>query len=569
MMSPLCKIMTARWPLALPMVLLATALSACGTHGGSDAASASDTDAANVSDTASARTPEAYCEAFYSRAAPLHDEYATTGSDDVITGLLEAVTAPGRLSTVFADMAHHAPGDIDTDTEAVRDAFKKVQDSVASFASSPLDGIIGGTIAGAAAADSLNRVSAYLQSHCPLDSAIARKYVKSTGSTSTTDEPSPSGESPAAGTQLAAPAGDGAFSVVTNIKGDGFTVVRDVVDFNTSEDSSTVTTYAASGDELAEIPAGSLVGDCQAVDVVRADGKRVILTISSTTEPAEGVKAASGSSEMDAWDAATGDQLWTAHLADEPKQCDRVNGSGDGLIGFAATPDGKWGLLDGSIVIDLATGATHTSDKELHVAGNVLVIRAEYSPLNSSAFDPETVSKIGTFDSFAFYGYPDIAPTGFLETDSDGSSPPAGSSEDGSVVFGVDDGRIIAYGVPAMTVLWRSPKAFNPYLFGEAGGVLLTTSQDEDSKLVAFDVQTGKHLWSQVVGDICGFTASQLLMVVNGQLATLDTKTGKQLSYDADTSDCPDLRAGGIGVQSGSEDPTQEHGVTITQVLEP
>lgn len=555
-----------RGALALAL-LFGLGLSSCG----------SSAEGGGASSNASTHTPEAYCEAFYSRAAPLRDAYSAAGSADPVTGLLAAITAPGRLATVFADMARHAPDDIAADTEAVRDALRKVQDSVGDSVSNPLAAIAKGAVAGAAAGDSFDRVGRYLEAHCPLDSAIARRYVKRDASSAATTKTAavvttPTGSAPAVGTQLAAPTGDGAFSVVTNADGDGFSIVRDLVDINTNEDSSTVTTYDVSGAQLAEIPSGSLAGDCQAADIVRADGSRIILTIASSTTPAKGIQAARSASQMDAWDAATGRRLWSTHLYDEQASCDPVNGTGDGIIGFAPTPDGRWGILaapDGTLVIDLATGEARLSRRELHVTGNVLAVPAEYSPLNSAAFDPQTLAKVGAFAGFQFYGDPDMAPTGLLKTDSEGSSPPAGSSEDGTVVFGVSDDRIVAYSVPSMRVLWKGTKVFNPYLFGEAGGILLTTSQEDDAKLVALDVKTGRRLWSDPAGEVCGFTRKQLLLAVNGQLATLDMKTGRQLSYSDQGDTCPDIRAGGIGVESGSEDPTQEHGVTVTQVLEP
>lgn len=545
------------------VVAAAAGVSACGSGGG------------DGGDGASSRSPEAYCEAFYSRAAPLRDEYAAAGSADVVSGLLAGVTAPGRLATVFADMARHAPDDIVTDTEAVRDAFQKVQDAVAGSASKPLEAIIEGTVAGAAASDSLDRVGKYLQEHCPLDSDIARKYVKpspSTGETKTTATETPTGKAPEPGTELAAVTGSGAFSVVTNVPGEGFSIVRNLVDINSDEDQSTVTTYDASGAELAQIPAGSFVGDCQAADIVRADDTRIILTIASSTAPAEGIEPESSTSALDAWDATSGEKLWSADLGDEAWDCDPVNDSGDGIIGFAATPNGRWGIVGGgngeTLIIDLATGDLHESERELHVTGNVLTVRAEYSPLNSPAFDPETVEKVGTFRGFKFYGEPNMAPTGLLDTASVGSSPPAGSSQDGSIVFGLDE-HVVAYSVPDMRVAWKGRGDFEPYLHGEAGGVLLTTSQEDDAKLEALDVETGERMWSVPAGDVCGFTNSQLLLAINGQLATIDMNSGEQLSYSDEGDECPDLRAGGIGVEMGSIDPLEEHGVTVRQVLSP
>jgi hypothetical protein len=190
-------------------------------------------------------------------------------------------------------------------------------------------------------------------------------------------------------------------------------------------------------------------------------------------------------------------ELWSADLGDQAWDCDPVNDSGDGIIGFAATPNGRWGIVGrGSgetLIIDLATGDMHESERELHVTGNVLTVRAEYSPLNS---------RLRSRDGREGRHLPWIrvlrraehGTHGHLDTASVGSSPPAGSSQDGSIVFGLDK-NVVAYSVP--TCGWHG-KAPTTSSHTSTGGRRRVADDVAGGRreLEALDVETGERMWS-------------------------------------------------------------------------
>jgi hypothetical protein len=92
-------------------IVLACSLVACGSGSGS------------------ARSVKAYCDT----VAKYRDRYLTAmdaaNSAGGLGGLLGGVSAIGDIKNMWVDMAKVAPDDIQTDTEAVRDAWKQAEDA--------------------------------------------------------------------------------------------------------------------------------------------------------------------------------------------------------------------------------------------------------------------------------------------------------------------------------------------------------------------------------------------------------------------------------------------------------
>lgn len=371
-------------------------------------------------------------------------------------------------------------------------------------------------------------------------------------------------ESPAAGTDLAA-APDGV-AVISN--GSGFTIVKTPTAPSGEYDESTATAYTASGRELATLPMGAFTLDCGIADVRIGDSQRLIVTALVSTSPAEGIKPEETSTKLTAWDATTGDEVWTIPVNGDAG-CEQEEGN---MVGFATTYDGKWGIYGGSYpfertkVIDMRTGKATVSTRHLQVLGNYLVERGTGDRPVSSVVDPATSKVASRLRGIEFYGEPNAAPTGLLESNSASSFAPAGLTDDGQrLVATVDDERLVAYTLPGAAATWRAPKSFDPDIIGDAGGILLASDEPADgpTKVVGLDDRTGEEKWRVPGGEVCGMTGSQFLLGVNGQLAVIDTQTGEQVSYTADGSTCPTLLAGGIGVTRNSS------GATVTQALEP
>ena len=78
------------------------------------------------------RSPEAYCDAFWDKAIPLHEQYTKAAEEaeaNPIGAIMNLFSSPRDLAGVFDSMAKAAPEEIRTDTEAVRDSFNKLADS--------------------------------------------------------------------------------------------------------------------------------------------------------------------------------------------------------------------------------------------------------------------------------------------------------------------------------------------------------------------------------------------------------------------------------------------------------
>jgi ADP-ribosylglycohydrolase len=128
----------------------------------------------------SERSAEAYCRAFYEKAAPIREHYVEANEEieeDPLSALVTLLGAPGDLTVIFDTMAEHAPDEIKADTEEARDALKKQQDSLGDALSDPLGAIGSGLIAGLTSSGSFSRVDSYLQAHCPVDSELAQSII--------------------------------------------------------------------------------------------------------------------------------------------------------------------------------------------------------------------------------------------------------------------------------------------------------------------------------------------------------------------------------------------------------
>lgn len=105
----------------------------------------------------SGRSIEAYCTTM----AEHRDSYlASMGNTEDLTGLLNAVGAIGDLKNMWKELAEVAPEEIRQDTEAVRDAWIKIEDAAVSGDNRTL---FGQSLFNSAA---LERVDAYMIEHC-------------------------------------------------------------------------------------------------------------------------------------------------------------------------------------------------------------------------------------------------------------------------------------------------------------------------------------------------------------------------------------------------------------------
>jgi hypothetical protein len=86
-----------------------------------------------------------------------------------------------------------------------------------------------------------------------------------------------------------------------------------------------------------------------------------------------------------------------------------------------------------------------------------------------------------------------------------------------------------------MKKLWSMPVNTNATaIIGDNGGLAILyqpSDQPSETHLAAFTDTTGEKRWEIPSGEVCGITTTQLLLLVNDQLATIDLSNGQQLSY--------------------------------------
>jgi PQQ-like domain len=401
-----------------------------------------------------------------------------------------------------------------------------------------------------------------------------------------TTAPRPSNSSPAVGAALASVNDQGAVSVVSDVGGTGFSIVDDVV--SSGRDESSVIAYSASGQQLAQIPSADLTGDCGAADLTVPGVGRFILTELITTQPAQGINPATTAVALKAWNAQTGAAVWSATIsppaANNDVSCGQYANQDATAVTtletFVSTPDVRWGLdLYGGrpYVVDLATGALRADQSAVSTLGNYIVDQTSNQGA-SYLSDPATGRRLAAAPpNIPFYNELELAPMGVVQTDSDGTSPPAALSTDGTRLFALPNGdgtatpggQLVAYSLPGGQPLWRTPASVSIYLVGDAGRLLVVNESDRSGgnpQLVALSERTGAVQWHlPTTGAVCGLSAHQMLLSVNNQLATIDMSSGKQIFFDASTGNCPTVLGGGIAVNTGGE----SGGTTVTQALVP
>jgi hypothetical protein len=253
------------------------------------------------------------------------------------------------------------------------------------------------------------------------------------------------------------------------------------------------------------------------------------------------------------------------------------------LEGFINTPNATWGLSTAGAhpyVIDLRNGRLRPDPKATAILGS-FVMDHDSSESPGYLTDPATGRRVAPEPgrrggqeptSGPFYGELSLAPQGIVHTNSDGTSPPAVLSSDGAVLIGLlaESGtsapgtELVGYSLPDGKALWHAPNTLSSvYIYGDGGGRVLVS--ENGKKLVALNDHTGAVDWQlSLAGTVCGITAHQILLAVHGQLATIASSTGQQLSYtggngsDEGESEepgevsCPTVASSGITVGSSS-----------------
>ncbi len=364
--------------------------------------------------------------------------------------------------------------------------------------------------------------------------------------------PGAAASAPAAGATLADSTQDGWLYAVANSAGQGFTIADYVIDGR--GDKLELQAYDAAGDELAQMSSGFTAG-CGVADLTNGKG-RLLVTEDVTEKPAEGINPALYSLALTAADANTGATVWTAAIVTDTQ--DSLGcGNNDNLQGFTATSDGHYGLSgvagqpDVSVAVDLTDGSLHPRKDLVGVLGNYLL---RGSGQNQDENDKSPSLTLTIPDGWPALGHAapvdtsgKSTPTGYLDPNQVGGQTSRVVTPDGFHLIGSyfgndsDSGDHLAgYTLPSMKRSWRlnTPDGANDQLLAVSVTWSSWTAKSREGTATGCSrwiPVTGKQLWKINVngGAVCAATASQLLVDVHEQLATLDVATGKQLSYAA------------------------------------
>lgn len=432
----------------------------------------------------------------------------------------------------------------------------------------------------------------------------------STGTASATPQGA-AATAPPPGTTLASVQGTGRVNVISNLQGQGFTVVDSVMDSD-DQDGSYLQAYDAAGGELAKILPGSVTGECGAADVINSKG-RLLIAEQVIHHDAQGIQPASDTLTLSAYSAVSGARLWTATL-DRDDQNGISCSAYDGNLGsqsssdttFTSTADGRWGIwqpddsydLSGSAAIDLTTGQVYRRPGLYGALGDYAVVAkmSQYhSPLRLTLMTPGTWAQHGTLtlggsgmlEEIPGPYNPTLVTSGAqFPTDDVDDPTSAAITPDGTTLVGLrgnfaqgDPTTTVAYSLPAMKELWSipTPRYYTDSVAGISDSVVVLARQenngDGSTRLMALNPQTGARIWQRVISSdlsVCALTSTQLVLLVNDQLAFLNPGTGAQTSYQSDPaqddsgdSACPSMLAGGVSGVSVSDDNT------VTQLASP
>ena len=347
------------------------------------------------------RSVEAYCSTMEKYKTSYLEQMDVAQESGDLSGLTQAVGAIGDLKLMWSDMASVAPDEIRTDTEAVRDAWKKQEDAGVD------NDVLSGLMIGLLNTGPMSRVDTYVKEHC--DGISTDVAVES----SETSEPEPEQEiesEPAIETQVAALEPDDAVTGAEAVIDTSTSVLYTA----TSSTPVTITPHVDPGELAGDMKYGvesfpgspvtvAIVGEITTLQdgLTPASDELVLQTFSHTGQlitdvaidpstygpgipltSTNDVKVANGAvivalgghdaktdttvSIIAGIDPNTGQMLWTTEVPTGQGKCNGVN-SGEGKFDAPGTLTDKglyvYGTPDTIIALDSTTGTQAWANK--------------------------------------------------------------------------------------------------------------------------------------------------------------------------------------------------------------
>ncbi|WP_322761932.1 PQQ-binding-like beta-propeller repeat protein [Frankia sp. Cr2] len=315
----------------------------------------------------------------------------------------------------------------------------------------------------------------------------------------------------------------------------------------------------ATGKTLTELSSSSPSADgneCDIRVVRRFDDVSLLISTRVKSTPAQGIDPGSTEISLRARDATTGRRLWDSPLLTVPEadggplfcySLDIDKGTVDRL---KFTSDGRYALSLRSaipLVVDLATGESRQLAKAVNTLSRWILtaIRDDDRVVRQMGLvDPGTLVEAGRIS--------DEVPVMYLDGGIDADTGILGD-------IMVSNGRntnadpgfpdLIGYRLPSFTTLWSIAQKAAPQGLGlrfddaAQAGLFIAVSPG----VSGLDPATGAIRWQlPAIEDYCGTANGRVYVIANGQFATIDPKTGKQLTFDPKIKKCPVLLDGAI-----------------------
>ncbi len=334
--------------------------------------------------------------------------------------------------------------------------------------------------------------------------------------------------------------------------------IDDVQSFHSNSDffvtvgEESVVTHAANGTEIARSGIAGFEGGCILAVVGSSPESGSLIWGRVTEKPAAGLAPETWTLSIVATDAKTYEQRWSKPLVADSKEALGCQDPQDATV----TRDEKW-LAFGQWVIDLADGTSRALGDGIvprAVGNHILVFDGVCANcLNGMksvpVTDPATGRTLFSFPEHDVIGALSDVP-GKFATSSDGSTLFIARRMSGDPLSYALQSRSLATGKvnwEIKGVSYSGPISQKVKLVEDAGVVIFPDLAAADAKGVApeepqkelgLSLSDGKRLWEIPDLEVCTANSAGVAVETNNQLVVIDPRTGRQLAYTPDRTDC-------------------------------
>jgi hypothetical protein len=530
-MRPVTSRRAIRWCATFLVALSALAMGACTSGNGSREAPGASTGSSAASVPPTANPDSAvmiYCRTFYGEGEKLRASYQKVDAQsDPVGAFVAAFGAPQEAALFFGKLDKVAPAEIEPSVQILQKTMQSVSDNLAKNAGDPLQAMLQAMMVSAATKGSEDRINAFTLKEC----------------------------GPPPGTEKVATPGQQVLSLTvdhdTNVAMGGSTIAV----MGSINGQTELATFGLDGAALAtDSDQASYTPGCKMAMTRRSDGVDILLTIQSETTPAQGINPAHTARSLIASDAATLNRLWSVpidpgSIGDDYCTVNQMDNSSVDLSNTTwFTIDGNWVLLRSltpSLVINLNTGAPRKMPEATDVAGRYILA----APVGFGETYADKVSVINPVDGSVVGAATGKSAGGdALMYGAGGGNVTQIGVNSFATTYADQTSSIVTqtYVLPSLTPIWSAKwQVASPPLPVTLEPVTGTLIVADIPGVTALSAASGAKRWTANVDGICGVASGKVLVLANNQLAVLDASSGRQLSFDAQISQCPTMLADG------------------------